>query len=185
MGLRSWIRCWGSTPEERAAGYPCDTYRAESARPYWRAITVRADAALTYRWLCQVRVAPYSYDRIDNHGRHSPRELTPGADRIEIGDQLMVFRVRDVEPGHQISGVVLPEVEGVFGPMALTYRVVPLAADRSRMVVKLWMGRSGRLGGLKRAMLAFGDVFMMRKQLTTLRDLAERDARRKTQAVAR
>ena len=150
------------------------------AKAYLRAISVRANPALTFRWLCQLSVAPYSYDLLDNRGHRSPRELTPGADQLKAGDEFLVVRIKDIEPGRQISGVASPEVERVFGPIALTYAVVPLADGNSRIVVKIWFGTRGRLGGLKRAALVFGDAIMMRKQLTTLRDLAERDERRST-----
>jgi hypothetical protein len=77
-----------------------------------------------------------------------------------------------------ISGVATPQMEMVFGPITLTYAVVPQADGNSRIVVKIWLGARGRLGGLKRAALVFGDAVMMRKQLTTPRDLAEGDQRR-------
>jgi hypothetical protein len=148
------------------------------AKAYLRAIDVKANPALTFRWLCQLSVAPYSYDLLDNRGHRSPRELTPGADGLKVGGQFMVFRIRDMEPGRHISGVVTPDAERAFGPIALTYAVVPVADGSSRIVVKLLLGTRGRLGGLKRAALVFGDAIMMRKQLMTLRDLAERDERR-------
>jgi hypothetical protein len=178
VGLRNWARYGNSTPAERTADYPCDCYLQDSAKPYVRAIGVKADPDLTYRWVCQLTVAPYSYDLIDNRGRRSPRELTPGADGLKVGDEFMICTVRDLEPGRLISGVATPQMEKVFGPIALTYAVVPQADGDSRIVVKLWLGARGRLGGLKRAALVLGDAVMMRKQLTTLRDLAERDQRR-------
>jgi hypothetical protein len=172
------VRFGNSTPEERAAGYPCDRYLRAPATGYLRAISVKASPALTYRWLCQLSVAPYSYDLLDNRGHRSPRELTPGADGLKVGGQILVVRIQNLEPGCHISGMAPPEIERVFGPIALTYAVVPVADGSSRIVVKIWLGTRGRLGGLKRAALAFGDAIMMRKQLTTLRDLAERDGRR-------
>ena len=178
MGLRKWVRYGNSTPEERAAEYPCDGYLQVPAKSYLRAVTVKAGPALTYRWLCQLSRAPYSYDLLDNRGHRSPRELTPGADQLKVGDEFLVAHIREIEPGRHISGVASPEVERVFGPIALTYAVVPLADGNSRIVVKMWLGSRGRLGGIKRAGLALGDAIMMRKQLTTLRDLAERDQRR-------
>lgn len=178
MGLSSCVRFGNSTPEERAADYPCDRYLQVPARGYLRAIGVKASPALTFRWLCQLSVAPYSYDFLDNRGHRSPRELTPGADRLTVGDQFLVALIQDVVPGRHISGVASAEVERVFGPIALTYAVVPVADGSSRIVVKMLLGTRGRLGVLKRAALVFGDAIMMRKQLTTLRDLAERDERR-------
>ena len=72
---------WGGAPDEITRDYPADSYLA--GRPglrteaLTRAVTVRAPAELTYRWLCQIALAPYSYDWLDNLGRQSPRELTP------------------------------------------------------------------------------------------------------------
>ena len=64
---------WGSTPEERARGYACDVCVAGPDHALFRAVDVDAPAAVVFRWLCQLRVAPYSYDWIDNGGRESPR----------------------------------------------------------------------------------------------------------------
>ena len=69
---------WGTTPEERARPYPCDRWLEGANDAYWRGVTVRAEPAVVFRWLCQLKVAPYSYDWIDNWGRQSPRTLTPG-----------------------------------------------------------------------------------------------------------
>lgn len=178
MGLRNWVRYYHATAAERVASYPCDGYLSEPAKGYFRATTVQASPALTFRWLCQLSVAPYSYDLIDNRGHRSPRELTPGADQLEPGDEFLILRIVDIEPGRHVSGVSTPEAERVFGSIAATYEVVPLPEGGCRIVVKLLLGARGRLGRFKRAMLAMGDVVMMRKQLTKLRDLAERDERR-------
>src|SRR5260221_260239 len=85
-GLR-WpeVRTWGSTAEERRATFACDRHLPRHDDALFRAVTVAAPAALLFRWLGQLRVAPYSYDWIDNFGRRSPRQLTAGLDDLRVG----------------------------------------------------------------------------------------------------
>ncbi len=67
----------------------------------------------------------------------------------------------------------------MFGRVVATYRVSPQADNRSRFVVKLAFKTSaGLYGSLLRNVLPVGDLVMMRKQLLTLKKLAEQDARR-------
>jgi len=70
---------WGATPGEVAAKQPCDLLPPPRAVRGDRAISIDAPVAVVFRWLCQLRAAPYSYDLIDNFGRTSPRTLTPGS----------------------------------------------------------------------------------------------------------
>ena len=135
---------------------------------------MEAPAALVFRWLCQMRVAPYSYDWIDNLGRRSPRHLIPGLDELEVGQRMAIFRVVSFEAGRSIT---LDSNTRLFGRVACTYRVDPVDGGRSRLVVKLMCAApSGLYGWVARRLLPAGDLVMMRKQLRTLKALAERDA---------
>jgi hypothetical protein len=66
----------------------------------------------------------------------------------------------------------------IFGDVAGTYRVVPSTPARSRLVVKVLVRypRRAVLGAAVRRALPLGDLIMMRRQLLTLKQLAERDA---------
>lgn len=141
-----------------------------------RAISVTASPGLTWRWLCQIAVAPYSYDWIDNRGRHSPQQLTPGADRLSIGQTMaVVFRLATFEDGHHWTAVTTGRGRRLFGPVAMTYAAEP-AGSGTRIVVRIAVAADGRLARLRARALAWGDLVMMRRQLLNLKALAERDA---------
>ena len=175
--IRADARTWGSTAQERALEFACDRFVAHANDALYRAVTVNAPGALLFRWLCQLRAAPYSYDWLDNLGRRSPRVLTPGLDRLEVGQRVMtVFRLAAFEPDRHITAV-LNRGTVLLGDLAVTYLIVPEAEERCRLVAKIAVAYPRTpIGAAMRGLLPAGDLVMMRKQLLTLRTLAERDA---------
>lgn len=167
---------WGASAAEHNRPYLADELLTGPIRRLSRAVTAHAPAALTYRWLCQTAVAPYSYDWLDNLGCRSPQQLTPGAENLEIGQAVMVFELVDVQPGYQFTGRGLPRAERLFGPLAATYAVESVDSDSSRLICRLAVAEPSGLGRLRAVGLAWGDVVMMRRQLLNLAGLAERDA---------
>lgn len=168
---------WGATTHERAMAFPCDSHFPGADARCHRAVDVDAPAAVLFRRLCQLRVAPYSYDRIDNLGRRSPRELTPGLEHLEVGQRFMtVFELVEFEPERHIT-LVLDRGRRLFGNLAVTYLVIPHDDGHSRLVVRLAATHArGPIGTLALRLLAAADLVMMRRQLLTLKELAERDA---------
>jgi len=173
MAWPATVSEWGSTAEERARPYPCDGLIEEPQGTMFRAVDVEAPQATVFRWLCQLRAAPYSYDKLDNLGRRSPQQLTPGLERLERGQRVAtIFRLADFEPGESLT---ILHRGRVFGEVACTYWAKRVGAERSRIVVKLvWRpARPGLLGAPERLLLPPGDLVMMRRQLLNLKGLAE------------
>lgn len=160
-----WI--WQATAEEVAAEYPCDRFVSGPTVGCWRAADSTAPAEQLFRWLCQLRVAPYSYDLIDNFGKGSPRVLTPGLDQLELGQSFMtIFELVDFTPGRQLTlKIASPASRRLYGDLAVTYLAVPTASG-SRLIVKLALAANGN--PVRRTLLAWGDLLMMRKQVLVL-----------------
>jgi Polyketide cyclase / dehydrase and lipid transport len=174
------ITDWGSTASERSASFPCDRLLADPDDTLFRAVDVAAPPETVFRWLCQLRAAPYSYDWIDNLGRRSPRELTPGLEQLEVGQTVCrIFRLAEFEPDRHITLVMHDRgARRAFGDVVLTYRVTP-AVGGSRLLAKLLVRRPrAGLARLLAPLLPAGDLVMMRKQLLTLKALAEGGAGR-------
>jgi hypothetical protein len=164
---------WGATPAERAMPFPCDRYLAEPDDALYRAVGVAAPPATLFRWLCQLRAAPYSYDWIDNWGRQSPRTLTPGLERLAVGQRVItIFALVEFEPERHLT-LLLRSGRAVFGDIAGTYGVLASGAAGSRLIVKLLVRYPAGLYRLTRCVLPWGDLVMMRRQLLTLKALAE------------
>jgi hypothetical protein len=167
----SFIQTWGSTAAERAETFPCDRWIEQPYQSLFRAVDVNAPVEHTFRWLCQLRVAPYSYDWIDNLGHRSPRERNPANEQLATGQRWMtIFRLVDYELNRHLTLVV--DRTKVFGSVVVTYdlRATPTG---SRIIAKL----NVRAATPIRWILAPGDLIMMRKQLLTLKHLAEREYR--------
>lgn len=173
---------WGARSGELDARTPADALLPEPDEHWVRAVDVEAPAGLVWRWLCQMRVAPYSYDLLDNLGRRSPQELTPGLDELALGQPVMtIFRLRSFARGEHLTidgGSGVPLVPD----MAISYVVEAVDAHRSRLAMHVLVRLSGPsrnpAGRVALALLRAGDLVMARRQLLNLKDLAERDARR-------
>ena len=175
------IKGWGSTAPERHAHFPCDDLDFARDDTFHRAIDIAAPPELVFRWLAQLRVAPYSYDWLDNFGRRSPPHLIAGLDRLEAGQRVMtIFRIVAVVPGSDVT-IRLASRTGrtLMGDFAGTYRIRRRQDGTSRLIARIHVKYPrGPYGSLLRALMPFADFVMFRKQLLTLRRYAERDAGR-------
>jgi hypothetical protein len=87
---------------------------------------------------------------------------------------MTIFRVVEFEDGRSIT---VDSTSKLLGRVTVSYVVEPNSADQSRLVVKvIYKTNRGLLGLLGRLFLPAGDLVMMRKQLLTLKALAEQGA---------
>jgi hypothetical protein len=157
---------WNVTDDEIARHYPCDDFVAAPTLQAWRAVTVRAAPERLWPWVAQIRLAPYSYDWIDNLGRRSPRELM-GLPEPVVGESFSTAatkpfgRILAVEPGKHLTG----EIMGA----CMSYVLVP-EGQSTRLLMKIATPVSRWLAPF----LSVGDLVMARRQLLNLKALAER-----------
>jgi hypothetical protein len=166
---------WNVGPEEKLIAFPCDKYPLDEDAVMYRGIAILAPASVVYRWLCQLRVAPYSYDRLDNRGRQSPRALTRGVESLEIGQRMMGFELVDFRPNQSIT---LRGRETIYGDGVGSYLILPLTDSSVRLLAKIRIKYPRGLRGLLvRLFMPLGDMIMMRRQLLNLKKLSEQTYR--------
>jgi hypothetical protein len=172
IGWSDAVWHWGSTADERARRYPCDDVLPGPEQALFRAVTVNAPVPTVFRWLCQLKLAPYSYDLVDNLGRRSPQHLVPGTEQLEVGERVMLFDLASFELDEHITLSV--RRHSVFGDVAISYVVTPCEGGGSRLLAKLVTNPApGPIGMVLRPLLPVGDLVMMRRQLLNLKSLAE------------
>jgi hypothetical protein len=157
---------WGVSDREIVRSYPCDEFVIAPTVRAWRGVDVEAPAEAVWPWVAQVRLAPYSYDWVDNLGRRSPRELV-GLPEPQVGERfstaagLKLGRILSVDPGKQLTGTIMGAV--------ISYVLVPQDDGRTRLLFKGVM-RTNRWIGLG---VSVGDLVMARRQLLNLKRFAE------------
>jgi hypothetical protein len=172
---------WGiSLAEMRSEGWP--RAQQDSMVPdetWYRAVSVNAPVETVFRWICQLRAAPYSYDWIDNFGRHSPRHLIDGLERLRVGQKVMtIFRVHDFSIDNFITIVLWPPRSVLCSELRITYLCVPVGKNQTRLMVRVQICYPKHpFRSIIRSLLPPGDLLMMRKQLLTLKQLAEQSHR--------
>jgi hypothetical protein len=127
---------------------------------------VRTSREALWPWIAQIRLAPYSYDWIDNLGRKSPQRLM-GLPEPVVGEQFSTAatrpfgRILAVEPPKHLTG----EIIGA----CISYVLVP-QEQSTRLLMKLVTSASSWVAPF----LSVGDLVMARRQLLNLKALAER-----------
>ena len=155
------------TEAETQRHYGCDDFVATPTLQAWRGVSVHADSATVWARVRQVRIAPYSYDLVDNLGRRSPRELRD-VPEPRVGTPFTRAFGRDqgqvvaVDPGRELTA----RITGAH----MSYAVLPEAAG-TRLLLKV----VARTPSWLSPAVSLGDLVMARKQLLTLKELAERD----------
>jgi hypothetical protein len=177
MGWSEMVCTWGTSAEERERRFPCDGVLPDANEAYYRGVTVSADPPTVFSWLCQLRVAPYSYDWIDNFGRTSPRELTPDLENLELAQRFMsIFDLVEFERNVHIT--LRLRSPGLFPLLAVSYCIDPESDSSCRLLVKrVVQFRPGLRSRLSRRLGPSLDWVMMRRQLLNLKALAEGDVR--------
>ena len=160
---------WGVTDAETARSYPCDDFVVSPTLQAWRGVHVEAPPEALWPWIGQVRLAPYSYDWIDNLGRRSPRELL-GLPEPRVGERFTSVggrprgRIFSVDRGKHLTGAIM----GAF----VSYVLVPADHGTTRLLFKVVMEATR----WPATALSVGDLIMARRQLLNLKQLAERHA---------
>ena len=157
---------WGVTDAELSRHFPCDDLVPEPALELWRGVSIAVPPAAVWPWLRQVRLAPYSYDWLDNLGRRSPRELRdlpdpqPGDPFSCIGGRYDVGRVLAVAPGESLTATIMGAVMSyVLAPEGSGTRLLlKIVAENERWYLPA---------------LAVGDLPMARRQLRVLKRRTE------------
>jgi len=156
---------WGVTNDEVVGHYPCDDVVSAPVLQAWRGVTVHATPDDIWPWVSQIRLAPYSYDWIDNLGRRSPQELrnlvdpTPGQ-YFTVAGRRPSGRILTVEPKAQLTGQIMGAT--------MSYVLTP-SDEVTRLLLKVVVARGLWLAPL----VSVGDLIMARRQLLNLKRLAE------------
>jgi hypothetical protein len=175
-----YVHNWGSTEVEREAKYACEGYVRGPHVHYYRAIDIDAPPPIVFRWLCQLQVAPYSYDWVDNWCKQSPLELTPGAGELKVGQGwfMKIFKLVEFEQDKEFT-LRIGRGRWFFGSdVGATYVLTPRGAGSCRVCVGIvTYKKPGLLAELRRRQFPWGELLMMRKQLLNMKQLAETQAR--------
>jgi len=163
---------WGAPDAELSRRMDCDDFVQEPDQVLIRARMVDAPAEHVYRWLTQMRVAPYSYDWIDNRGKKSPPFLIDGIDELAVGQQIAtIFRVVAFEKDRTITMLY----EGRFFPQAaMTYSAKPVTDSSCRLFARILFRYPRNPFGVGLSLvLPAGDLVMIRRQFLNFARLAE------------
>jgi hypothetical protein len=208
-----WVRPrlmrWGASDEEVAGPYPGAELVPDGERAATMAVTIDAPPDQVWPWLVQMgwdRGGWYSWDRLDNNGQPSAREVHPEWQDIALGDYLKFwapgrgpvdnYAVAALEPNRFLGLRGLSDLrgrnldrkqprpsaymEGLWG-----FLLNELPGGRTRLVIGGYQTFQPRwLGRFVSYWLYIPVVWVMQaRTLTVLKRNIERAARARTQAV--
>jgi hypothetical protein len=177
---RPWQLKWGATPEELARIMPGDEVVPSPTFNATRAVTIDAAPKAIWPWIVQIgfgRAGWYSYDLLDNLGRHSTEAIRPELQHMDVGDLVPLGPGKD-------SGMRVNEVEtdryviwwdNKNQLTTWTWVLDPLATGSTRLVTRVRARSSWRHPStvMWMPLLELADFPMMRKCLLGIKRRAE------------
>ena len=184
------MRLVGRQNREQNA-FLCDTVIPDANASRMRTVDIAAPPELVFRWLCQLRVAAYSFDWADSERHRSPRQLLPGLDQLELGQTVMgVYELVHFVPGRELTAQLDRRlmadhgVGGWYAPTAATYRISAHGASTKLVAKSVTSFPGGMRWRLARIPARWTDRLILKRQLQTLKRLAERDHARERRRPA-
>lgn len=195
--IRPRLLSWGATNAELKAPVGGADIVPEGRRTATMAVTINAPASRVWPWLAQMgcdRAGWYSWDRLDNGGIESARQLRSDWQQIAVGDHVASsrsgrswFEVAVVDPPRFLALRASLDLCGhPFDPRGLrprcftdslwAFRLTSLPGQRTRLVV------SGYAASCPRPLTALGDILfwepahwvMQTRQFANLKRRVER-----------
>jgi hypothetical protein len=149
-----------------------------NCRELLRCIEIRAGASNIYVWLKQLRIAPYSYDFLDNRGRKSPGYIIENLPPLKINAHfLLAFHIFGFEENTFIAGrfcvPINPPVNRYMKDMFIEYRIQELGTNtRLWCKVKGWFNNDIASNGFFNIFSGVNKI-MTRRQLRKIKKLSE------------
>jgi hypothetical protein len=180
FAYRRWHLRWGATDQELSESLPGDEMCKRPNFNFTRALTINGRPEEIWGWLVQIgydRAGWYSYDVLDNLGRHSSERIIPELQHLEKGqwipmggkpNEVTAMRVKDFE----INRWLLWEHRGASWVWVLR----PIDESTTRLITR---GRqryswNSPMVVVEVILMEVGDFFMMRKLLLNVKKRAER-----------
>ena len=176
--IRPWQLRWGATDVEVERSMPGDDAVLRPTFNATRAVTVAATPEQIWPWLVQIgvgRAGWYSYDRLDNLGRHSAEQIIPEFRHLAIGDVIPVSP--DGKQGQWVKAFA-PNRWMLWGDKAgdstWFWGLYPVDERHTRLITRVRMRyRWTSLLALFNPLVEFTDIAMMRKCLLGIKRRAE------------
>jgi hypothetical protein len=172
---RQWALNWGATEEEINRKMPGDDVVINPTFNSTRAVTIHARPEEIWPWIIQIgykKAGFYSYDRLDNNGIPSAKQIIPEYQDLKAGDLIPMSR-------ESFAEVILLEPErfmllvfqdGAWTNNTWAWGLYELDDEHTRLVTRLRVGKSSAVSGL---MLDFFEIIMMRKCMLGIKSRAE------------
>jgi hypothetical protein len=179
--IRPWQLSWGATDAEVVRSMPGDDDVPRPTFDATRAITVAAGPEQIWPWLIQIgagRAGWYSYDWLDNLGRHSAERIIPEFQHLAVGDVIPMSP--DGKQGQWVKALE-PNSWMLWGDKAgdstWFWGLYPVDERHTRLITRVRMRyRWTSPLALFNPLVEFADIAMMRKCLLEIKRRVEASA---------
>ena len=142
LALRPRLVRWGASDEEVNGPYPGGELVRDGTRASTMAVTIHAPPAQVWPWLVQMgwdRAGWYSWDRLDNGGLPSARDVHPEWQSLSVGDYLSAWSPGGPMDAWEVAALEPTRFLGLRGLSDLRGRVLdPTQPRPSAYVEGLW-----------------------------------------------